>query len=94
MSAGHGQLLGLCLEAGKTTLIQLGQVTRGMAQRRAGIGGGRQDDLGIAQVEQALLARALEHVLGQRQVAPPSPADGWQRCHQTAPKPRHTPWRR
>ncbi|MNE33410.1 hypothetical protein D3C80_1270770 [compost metagenome] len=43
-----------------------------MAQRRAGIGGGRQDDLGIAQVEQALLARALEHVLGQRQVAPPS----------------------
>ncbi|MNN23852.1 hypothetical protein D3C81_1372620 [compost metagenome] len=72
MGAGHGQLLGLRLEAGKTTLVQLGQVTRAMAQRRAGIGGGRQNDLGIAQVEQAFLARAFEHVLGQRQVAPPS----------------------
>ena len=42
-----------------------------MTQRGLGIGGGRQNDLGIAEVEQALFTVALEHVLGQGQVATP-----------------------
>ena len=42
-----------------------------MAEGDAGIVGHRQDQFGVAQVVQALLAAPLEHVLGQRQVAAP-----------------------
>ncbi|MCY1417053.1 hypothetical protein D9M71_325730 [compost metagenome] len=67
----HGQLLGLQPDAGEPPLVQRRQIAPAMAQRRLGIGRGRQDDLGVAQVEQAFLAATLEHVLGQGQVATP-----------------------
>ncbi|MNV74210.1 hypothetical protein D3C71_1674110 [compost metagenome] len=42
-----------------------------MTQHSLGIGCRRQDQLGIAQIEQALLAVTLEHILGQCQITPP-----------------------
>ena len=42
-----------------------------MAQRRLGINGCRQYELGIAEVEQAFFTVTLEHVLGQRQIPAP-----------------------
>ncbi|MNY06063.1 hypothetical protein D3C86_1388050 [compost metagenome] len=57
--AGHGQLFGLQLDASETAFVQRRQVPRAMAQRRLGIGSGRQDDLGVAQVEQTFLAATL-----------------------------------
>lgn len=51
--------------------MQRRQVTSPMAEGDAGIVGHRQDQFGVAQVVQALLAAPLEHVLGQRQVAAP-----------------------
>lgn len=51
-----------------------------MAQHGLGIGGGRQNQFGIAEVKQTFLAMPLEHVLGQGQVAAP----GRDRCLQLA----------
>ena len=42
-----------------------------MTQRCRRIGSRRQNQLGIAQIEQAFFAMTLEHVLGQGQIAPP-----------------------
>ena len=77
-STVHRQLFGLFAGIADLLAIQLGEVAHPVAQLDARTVGDRQDDLGIAQVEQGLLARALEHVLGQRQVAAPGRHGGAQ----------------
>ncbi|MNX95739.1 hypothetical protein D3C86_1280260 [compost metagenome] len=74
--AGHGQLFGLQLDAGETAFVQRRQITTTVTQWSLGLFSGRQNDLRIAEVEQALFAVTLEHVFGQGKVASP----GRDRC--------------
>ena len=69
--AGHRQLFGLLDQRTETAFIELRQVTPTVTQGHVGPVGSRQNDLGITEVKQAFFAVALEHVLGQSQVAAP-----------------------
>ncbi|MNL04680.1 hypothetical protein D3C87_1252550 [compost metagenome] len=68
---GHGQLFCLQLHAAEAGFVECRQVACTMAQRSLNISGGRQNQLGIAEIEQAFFAVALEHILGQRHIAAP-----------------------
>src|SRR5690606_12209824 len=67
------QTFWLLTKRADTARIEFGYIAHALAYRDARLLGHRQDDLGIAQVEQAALAGLFQNILGERQV----PAPAW-----------------